>query len=204
MVGIVWSYEGEWRDFSQKGHVWGWLKGLRKMLKSVKLTSIDLSTRRYHEKNPFQGVQVFVHHHMFANCSCWLADLFRPQKKILNDSKTTMNLQQLQLKIPQKTTSTSDPESPESLYPAVLNFTIFGGWTGANTWVLEPPFFDTPSFFKTIRFLARPGTQWWCRLAQTSNLTHLKQVFVGALKCRDAKMFRVKIDGKYEKTRPNL
>lgn len=72
-----------------------------------KLTSIDLSTRRYHEKNPFQGVQVFVHHHIFSNCSCWLADLLTflgPKKnpKWLNDSKTTMNLQQLQLKIPQK------------------------------------------------------------------------------------------------------
>lgn len=99
---ILWR---EWRDFSQKGHVWGWLKGLRK---------IPSTRENWHPLTfPREGTmkkipsKVFRFSYIITFFPIVLADLLTflgPKKnpKWLNDATTTMNLQQLQLKIPQK------------------------------------------------------------------------------------------------------
>ena len=160
----------------------------------MKLTSVDLSTRRYHEKNPFQGVQVFVHHHILPIV---LADLltFLGTKKSQNDSKTTMNLQQLQLKIPQKQHQHQIQNLQNLSTQQCKNFTIKVGelelprgyWSHPS--LIHPLFNDDPFLFAKAHSddVARPNEQsdppetslWWCpKMSRCKNVQGENCVFL--------------------------
>lgn len=194
MVGIVWSYEGNEGISRKKGTFEGGWRGYEKCWKR----EIDIHWP-FHEKVPWKKIpsKLFRFSYIITFFPIVLADLLTslgPRKEVQNDSKTTMNLQQLQLKIPQKQHQHQIQNLQNLSTQQCKNFTIKVGelelprgyWSHPS--LIRPLFNDDPVLFAKAHSddVARPNEQsdppetslWWCpKMSRCKNVQGENCVF---------------------------